>query len=165
VSRTAAGAFALAAGLAGAGCEYEVTLRAQALVPVELQREFSTEAPGLLVLFGKAGTAPLGIHQLAVLCEPGDQPLEAGFFHQTHSCAEEGQVQFHLTRVAPAERGAVVCGVGQQPFGWPGGAGPPTQASLNEVVGRAVATVFAGQGGRGCRDGEEMVRVTLGRVP
>jgi hypothetical protein len=160
----APGVLAAVLALAGAGCEHVVTLRGQAVVPVDLQRQFTRDAPGLLLFGGGAGQVSLGADLVAVLCEPSDQPLAVPFRKESFDCAHEGTVWFRLTRMLPAEKDAVPCGIKQQNFDALVNNGRLTRASSENVVASASATVFAGKSGS-CRSGEEALEVTLAPPP
>jgi hypothetical protein len=159
-----AGLLAALLALAAGACEHVVTLRGQAVVPVDLQRQFTRDAPGLLLFGGGAGQVSLGADLVAVLCEPGDQPLSVPFQNESFDCAHEGTVWFRLTRMVPAEKEAVSCGIKQQNFDALVNNGRLTRASSENVVASASATVFAGKGGA-CRSGEETIHVTLAPPP
>jgi len=147
--------------LIGSACEHGITLRGQVSVAPELQRQFSRDAPGILVFGGGFGKGTISAQLLAVLCDPTDQPLIVPLHHEQYGCAAEGTAWFRITRLAPADRAGLPCGVRQQEFDALINNGRiKVPDSVNEVVASTTVTIFQGEGGS-CSNGDETVAATL----
>jgi hypothetical protein len=158
-------AIGLAAAIAvgGGGCEHGITLRGQVSVPVEVQQQFSKDAPGILVMGGGFGGGTISAQLLAVLCEPQPQELSVPFSQSQNGCAAEGTAWFKLTRLAPADRAGLSCGIRQENFDAlinTHRITVPDSFDKDKVVADASVTIFKGQGGS-CSNGDETVAATL----
>jgi hypothetical protein len=163
VSRQAGPLFLCLWGLVllGSACEHAITLRGQVEVAVEVQRQFSREAPGILVLGGGFGKGTISAQLLAVLCDAGDQPLVVPFHQEQFGCAAEGSVWFRLSRLAAADRDRLSCGTKQQDFDALVNGGRVTVPdSASQVVASTTVAIFPGKGGR-CGSGEESIQAAL----
>ena len=60
------------------------------------------------------GGGTLGAQLLAVLCDPQPQVLEVPFSQSQNGCAAEGTAWFKLTKLAPADRASLSCGIRQE---------------------------------------------------
>jgi hypothetical protein len=157
-----------AAVLGAAGCEHGITIRGTVRIPLEVQREFSKDAPGIVVM--GEGTTGVNINDqlLAVLCDPAATELAIPFFQDQHGCAYEGTVWFWITRLAPVDRKSLACGVHQEDFGAVLGhdkVTAPDSFDINKTVASASVTIFAGQDRAPCRSGEENIDVTVKPTP
>jgi hypothetical protein len=155
----------LAAAIAvlGGACEHGITLRGQVTVPVEVQQQFSKDAPGIVVMGGGFGGGTLTAQLLAVLCDPQPTALIIPFSQSQHGCAAEGTAWFTLTRLAPADRATLTCGIQQENFNALVNGGRvtvPDSFDRVKAVAEATVTVFKGEGGS-CHDGDESVSTTL----
>jgi hypothetical protein len=151
--------FALAL-LAGA-CEHGIILRGQVQVDAELQRRFSKDAPGILVVGGGFGKGTLDAQLLAVLCDPGDQPLTAPFHIEQLGCARPGTAWFRLTRLHPADRAQLTCGVQQQGFDLLINTGRVTVPdSIADVVATTNVPIFADKDGA-CENADQTITATM----
>lgn len=157
-----------AAAVAGcAGCEHGITVRGRVNIPLEVQRQFSREAPGIVVMDGGSPGATVYTELLAVLCDVGSDVLAVPFFQDNYGCAKEGTLSFWVTRLAPVDRASLTCGIGQQNFSSLIGHGKitiPDSFHPDETVASAKVTIFKGKGGV-CRDGEENVDATVTLTP
>jgi hypothetical protein len=152
-----------AIALSTAACEHGITLRGQIAVPVEVQQQFSKEAPGIVVMGGGFGGGTISAQLLGVLCEPQATPLVIPFAQSQNGCAAEGTAWFKLTRLAAADRADLACGVRQENFAALVNAGRvtvPDSFDKDKAVAEASTVIFKGEDGA-CHDGDEQISLTL----
>ena len=159
---------ATAAVLGCAGCEHGIILRGKVNIPLEVQRQFSKDGPGIVVIGGGSPGASVYQELLYVLCDPGSDVLSVPFYQDHYGCAKEGTMSFWVTRLAPVDRASLACGTGgQQNFAYLVGNGKitvPDSFDTGKTVASAKVTIFKGKGGM-CRDGEETVEATVTLTP
>jgi hypothetical protein len=153
-----------AAVLVAAGCEHGITVSGKVRIPLEVQREFSKDAPGIVVMGGGSSGSNVTAQLLAVLCDPASAELAVPFYQDQYGCASEGTLWFWVTRVAPMDRASLTCGVHQEDFGAVIGHGKvtvPDSFDKDKTVAAANVTIFKGKGKAPCRSGEENIDVAV----
>lgn len=146
---------AFAAAVLGVACEHGIALRGAAIIPTDLQQQFSRARPGVILLEVSIPKTSVADYRLAVLCEPMASPLVAPFVLDGFGCAKEGVVRARLVLSSAAE--APACGVQQALW---------TSEAREPVVAGGEHTVFRGQtGSSGCSSGEESFDIVLTSLP
>jgi hypothetical protein len=154
---------ALSIAVLGVACEHGIVLRGQVNVPLEVQRAFSKESPGIVVMGGGFGGGTISAQLLAVLCEPTAAPLAIPFLQEQMGCAAEGTAWFKVTRLADRDRQSLACGIRQENFDALINGRRitvPDSFDKNKVVADAAVTIFRGKGGS-CRNGDETISATV----
>jgi hypothetical protein len=157
-----------AAVMGCAGCEHGITVRGRVNIPLEVQRQFSKDAPGIVVMVGGSSGADVHAELLAVLCDPGSDVLAVPFEQSHYGCVVEGPLNFWVTRLAPVDRNSVACGTNEQSFDYLINTGKitiPDSFDKDKAVASAKVTIFKGQSRGVCRSGEDMVEATVTLTP
>lgn len=146
------------------GCEHGFRLRGQATVPGEVQRMFSPEAPGLLVMGGGQGGATVSPELLAVLCAPASAEMPVPLAYDRLGCATEGTLWFKVIPLGSvAARPA--CGIRQENYWAMFNRNQVPRLDEQPVLAQASVTIFKGRTGGWCRNGEETLKVVLAPPP
>ena len=99
------------AGGAVSACDPIFVIQGTVTVPPQLQRSFSTEQRGRLVIVARHDGGGFAHLSWATLCEPSDEPLVVPFTLQKTGCAQETVVQARLERVVSSRPGELpACG-------------------------------------------------------
>lgn len=151
--RATSGKFLLVAALVLAGlaaCDPIFALHGTVTVSPSLQREFSAEHRGRLVVVARHQGGGFPHASWATLCEPSDAPLVVPFEFQKVGCAQETVVEARLERVLEKEPAQIpACGT----------KGQMVIIRDEALVASAHETVLAGK--TGCDDANVLVNLEL----
>jgi hypothetical protein len=143
----------LVAALAAVGlsaCDPIVVLRGSVTVPPALQRGFSSEHRGRLVVVARHEGGGFPQLSWATLCEPSDTALVVPFHFQKVGCAQETRVEARLERVPESDPSELpACGSN----------GQSVRTREDALVASVAKTVLAGK--TGCDDANVVVDLEL----
>lgn len=109
--RSALLAIAMIAGGAVSACDPIFVLKGTVTIPPALQRSFTSEQRGRLVVVARHAGGGFPHVSWATLCAPSDAPLVVPFTFQKVGCVQETVVQARLERVSAANPGELpACG-------------------------------------------------------
>lgn len=133
-----------------AACDPIFALRGTVTVAPALQREFSTEHRGRVVVTARHQGGGFAYLSWATLCEPTDTPLVVPFALQKTGCAYETRVQARLERVLETDPSKIpACG----------SKGQAVVTHDDALVAAADKTVLPGK--TGCDDADVAVDLEL----
>jgi hypothetical protein len=140
-----------------AACEHGIDMQGKIAVPAHVQRMFSAQHPGELVVRAQIPGQPDIMARSVILCEPTNDERLIDVKHLEVTCAGERTAMVSAW-VVPREAGEVSC---TQP--------PPGPRRLDEMeTARALASArtavpvtFATQSTNGCRDASINFALTL----
>lgn len=143
-------AIVMVAGGAVSACDPIFVVKGSVTVPPALQRSFSREQPGRLVVVANHAGGGFPHLSWATLCEPSDAPLVVPFTLQKVGCLQETVVQARLERIvaaSPAELPAC------------GSQGQAVRISDDALVASVERTAAAGA--TGCDSGNVEVNLSF----
>lgn len=121
-------------------CEESIRLEGTVVVPPDVQKKFTANQPGAVIVTGEIPGSSLPLRAVWVLCGPTDTAIEAPFDIDKFGCANEGTLRATVRPVTP-DFGA--CGTHD---------GKITGTLGETILADGSAQVFKGK--HGCGSGE-----------